>query len=149
MILLRPNVPMGIHVWRDEPSGPIVEAAAVWDSGFNWCGREGRTPPADLAQLASRAGRELFFVYDSEKTEWGGLPDVAFLEAIVSAGLDEPGRLVGFGYPSGNTVSVPSAAPIDLDRDDARWLIPAWNDPSIYPANEPGRIQKYRRHQSW
>lgn len=147
--LLRPNVPMGIHVWRDEPDGPIVEAAAVWDSGFNWCGREGRTPPADLAQLASRAGRELFFLYDSEKTEWGGLPGAAFLEGIVSAGLTEPGRLVGFGYPSGNTVSVPSVEPMDLDRPGARWLSPAWDDPSIFPANARGRIAKYRRHQSW
>jgi hypothetical protein len=149
VILLRPNVPMGIHVWRDEPGGTIVEAAAVWDAGFNWCGREGRTPPADFAELALRAGRELFFVYDDEKTEWGGLPGAAFLEAIVSAGLGEPGRLVGFGFPSGNTVSTPSVDAIDLDRDDARWLIPAWNDPRIFPANEPGRIAKYRRHQSW
>lgn len=149
MIVLRPNVPVGIHVWRDGPDGPIVEAAAVWDTGFNWCGREGRTPPVDFAELALRPGREFFFVYDSEKTEWGGLPGAAFLEAIVSAGLDAPGRLLGFGFPSGNTVSVPSVDPVDLDRDDARWIFPAWNDASIFPKSEPGRIAKYRRHQSW
>lgn len=140
---------MGIHVWRDEPGGPIVEAAAVWGTGFNWCGREGCTPPADFAELALRPGRELFFVYDDEKSEWGGLPGAPFLEAIVSAGLAQPGRLVGSAYPSGNTVSVPSVDPIELDRDGARWLIPAWNDPAIFPTNEHGRIAKYRRHQSW
>ena len=149
MILLRPNVPIGVHVWRDESDGPIVEAAAVWDTGFDWCGRDGRTPPADFAEFATRRGRELFFVYDAEKTEWGGLPGAAFLESIVSAGLDEPGRLTGFGYPSGNTVSVPSVDPMDLDRPGARWLSPAWDEPSIYPANESARIAKYRRHQSW
>lgn len=147
--LLRPNVPKGIHVWRDEPGGPIVAAAAVWDTGFEWCGREGRTPPADFAELASRPGRELFFVYDDEKTEWGGLPRAAFLEAIVSAGLTEPGRLVRFGFPTGNTVSIPSVEPMNLDRQDARCFGPAWDDPSIFPANEPARIAKYRRHQSW
>ena len=140
---------MGIHVWRDEPSGPIVAAAAVWDTGFDWCGREGRTPPADFAELAARPGRQLFFVYDDEKTEWGGLPGAAFLEAMVSAGLTEPGRLVGFGFPTGNTVLIPSVEPMDMERPGARWLTPAWDDPGIFPANEPARIAKYRRHQSW
>lgn len=150
MILLRPNVPIGIHVWRDEPGGPIVEAAAVGAAGFNWCGRDGRTPPEGFVELAARRGREIFWVYDSEKTEWGGLPGAAFLEAIVSAGLTEPGRLIGYGFPPGNTVSVPSVEPMDLDRDDARpFPCPVWNDPSIFPVNEPARIAKYRRHQSW
>lgn len=149
MILLRPNVPVGIHVWRDDPNGPIVEAAAVWDAGYDWRGREGRRPPADFAQLATRQGRELFFVYDDEKTEWGGLPRAAFLEAIVSAGLSDPGRLTGFGYPTGGSFSVPSVDPMDLERPGARWLLPAWDDPSLFPASEAARIAKYRRLQSW
>jgi hypothetical protein len=149
MILLRPNVPTGIHVWRDDPQGPVVEAASVWDSGFDWCGREGRTPPIDFAELATRPGREVFFVYDLEKTEWGGLPGARFLEAIVSAGLDGPGRLVGYGFPSGKTLSTPSVEPMDLDRPDARWLNPPWDDSSLFPANETARVRRYRRHQSW
>lgn len=148
-MLLRPNVPMGIHVWRDTPGGPVIAAAAVWDAGFDWRGREESMPPADFADLAVRPGRELFFVYDDEKTEWGGLPGAAFLEAIVSSGLSEPGRLVGFGYPTGTTLSIPSLEPMDMDRPGARWLSPAWDDPAIFPANETARIAKYRRHQSW
>ena len=149
MTLLRPNVPIGIHVWRTESGGPIVEAAAVWDGGFDWCGQAGRTPPADFAELASRAGREIFLVDDSEKTEWGGLPGPSFLAAIVSGSLDEPAQLVSFSFPSGNAVAIPSVEPIDTDRSEARSMTPAWDDPSLFPANETGRTAKYRRHQSW
>lgn len=118
----------------------------MWDDEFRWRGLAGRAAPKDFTELASRTGRECFFVYDTEKTEWGGLPGARFVESILSAGLDGPGRLACYDYPSGNADSVPSVEPMDLNRPG---LGPAWDDPKIFPVSEPSRIAKYRRHQSW
>lgn len=148
MRILRPHVPVGIHVWRDQ-GGDAIEAAAVSDTGFEWCGRAGRTPPLDLASLAARAGRQVFGVHDDEKSEWGGLPGQAFLVSILSTGLETPEMLTTFRFPEGGRETVASNAGFSSEREDVAWPLPLWNDSSLFPAKEAARIARYRRHQSW
>lgn len=147
MKLLRPNVPVGVSVWRDA-DGSIVEAAYVWDVGFVWCGRESRTPESSI-ELEARPGREQFWVYDDEKGDLVGGAARDFLASLVSTGVSEPTRLTIFHSPSGEQETMRSGNPLDLARPDDLGILPRWDDPSIFPVKESGRIAKYRRHQSW
>lgn len=149
MRLLRPNIPVGVSVWRDSANGSIVEAAYVWDTGFVWCGLESRIAPADIAVLGSRPGREQFWVYDDEKGDLVGGGASGFLRSLVSTALAEPARLKLFFSPSGQSETLLSGEPIDLDRPDDLGIVPRWDSPEIFPAGEPGRVARYRRHQSW
>ncbi len=114
-----------------------------------WCGLESRLPPADVAVLGVRPGRQQFWVHDDEKGDLvgGAAPD--FLRSLVSSGLSEPAQLTMFYGPSGQSKRLLSGDPIDLDRPEDLGVVPRWDDPALFPAKEPGRIAKYRRHQSW